>query len=1306
MAKGSGIVLRDVLDIREDVHSGDFKVELSAGFDGSAAGSIEQYVVTPQLQEQFSTALKLIRGALRKNTSYAAYLHGSFGAGKSHFLTVLHAVLNGDPAVQEKTRLRETVAEHADWLPGKSFLMTPYHLVGAVSLEAALLGGYVKTVRRLHPDAPTPLVYRSDSLLADARGLRASIGDEAFLRLLPAPKAPAVAPQQESDEAEDDDEDAPLTPIGIVPAQGWTTAALDAAFAAPAQDPRRDQLVRALFDGPLKSYGGSAGGDPEAFLSLDDGLSEISKHAQALGYDGVVLFLDELVLWLQAKMSNRAFINDEIQKLVKLIESSNPDRPVPIVSFISRQRDLSQLVGSDILGSDVENLQNALEYLKERFTVVDLEDSNLPDIIKERVLRPKRGQEAALEAAFAGIDKSGQLVKDVLLDGDGATGADWDDFRAVYPLSPALLNVLVALSGVLQRERTGLKLVQQLLEKNAGAEVGRLIPLGDLWDVLVTDTGAAFTKKLTQESESARRFHAKARHYLLGKYGSTDHPDFVADERFVKTVLLAALAPDVPALRRLTASRLAALNHGSVRSRTVPVRDKVVERMKALQLEFPTELRTEGKDDPVFSLHLSDLDVEPILDAVVGEDKVGVRRTWVHDQLWAQLGLAGRQGALLDERTVVWRGSERTVEFVFGTVRDRRTVADEAFEPATGGHARIILDCPFDDGHTPAEAFHRVGELSHSGRQEPVLVWLCDYFSEQRKAQLGRLMRINFLLERDRLSEYTRNFRPDDRHKARKQLEVGRETLTENLLASLREVYGLAEAKEGTLGAEVTDGRHVLSLQPEYPRPQPEGSKPFDQAVTQLADGLFAALYPQHPDFGPGPGGTPRAVTPAELKKTLEWITLATDDGGRVTITDKQQLRTVKRIVEPLELGAVHDGPLILRNDWRARITQAANLHHEHGDLLVEDIRKWITGTDQNCLGYSGLDPQVVSLLIAVYALLDDRTWVLYGTPQESAPALGDMGPGWELRAQELPSPDEYATARDQAARLFGAPAKPALFARNIRALATEVLAKAKAWEETVGGVRSTLRRHAPLLGLADGPTDPRTAQLLEAANVLARLVRHPDDPTALVRELASLSYETPAPDLSHAMDSSKAVQTALNDTDWKLLTSVRELGGRDDSVGDRAQRLLERIAEAARAPERERSLVPALDQVRERGLNLLNEALNLERPAPEPQPPVSTTDPEQITLSEHGTPPVSSESGAQNTDRGADPRTPWDPQPSTGGATPLPAPRRITGPGALKDGLTGVREEIEAFHLAHPHTPVDIYWRPVDSGPSSEDSQ
>lgn len=1283
MAMGSKIALRDVLDIKEDVHAGDFKVELSKGFSASSAGTVEEYVVTPQLREQFEIALRLIRSAVKKNSSHAAYLHGSFGAGKSHFLSVLHAVLNGELATRKKPRLREVVAEHDEWLRGKNFLMVPYHLVGAANLESALLGGYANFVRDHHSGAPAPLVFKTDSLLSDARTMRASLGDEAFARLLPTAGAAA-----EPAAAEDG-----LSPIGAVSGTPWTAAELDAALSAPDGDPRRKRLVSALISGPMKAYANTVQGDTAAFVSLDDGLSVISKHARSIGFDGVVLFLDELILWLQARMRDRTFVNDEIQKLVKLIESSNPDRPVPIISFISRQRDLSQLVGSDILGSDVQNMEQALEYLKERFTVVDLEDRNLPEIIKERVLKPRPGQESVLEASFAGIDRFNPQVKDVLLDDGGATHADWDDFRRVYPLSPALLNVLVALSGALQRERTGLKLVQQLLEKNADAELGQLIPLGDLWDVLIDGTGAAFTDRLKHESEAAQRFHAKARHYLLEKYGRDDHPDFIADDRFVKTLLLAALAPDVPALRRLTGARLAALNHGSVRSRTVPVGTKVNDRMRALQGEFETELRAEGETDPVFSLHLSDLDIDPLLDTVAGEDKAGVRRVWLRDRLWEEFGV--REGQLVAEKEIIWRGTRRTAEFVFGNVRDPRDLADEQFTSATPGNIRFVVDYPFDDdGKYPTYDYQRVMELAKNGLSAATLVWLPDFFSEQRKAQLGRLMRINFLLERDRLADHTRNYPPDDRAKARRQLELGRDTLTRTLVGSLGEVFGIAEVKDGTTAAEVVDGRHVLSLQPEFPRPQPEGGKPFAENVLHLADGLFAALYPKHPDFGPDSNGRRKAVTTGELRTALEWITRAMDEGGRVEV-DTQHLKPVKRIVEPLELGTVHDGPLVLRADWRTRINQAAAQHQERGDLTVEDIRGWITKD----LGYGGLDKQATNLLIAAYALLDDRAWVYHSGPETAAPELSAIGPGWALRSQPLPSEEEYARARDRAARLFGIRSKPALFARSITKLAEDVRAKVEEYEKNVVGVRASLDRHAALLGLDSDAPAPRTAMLREAAGLLARLTRHGSDATALVRELAAASYATPDRDLATTMSTAADVLRALDDADagWRVLSNVSRLSDREDSLGDRARRLLGQIAEAARASEFERSLVPVLGSVRETGMAIVEAALDVERTDPL-LPPVPV--PDEIRLSRHGNPPVVSDPV-----RSLPPLGPQGPLDEPGTRAQARSARRIIGSGSspleslLAGQLDAVRKEIVEFRAANPDAPVEIIWRAVEDG-------
>lgn len=62
--------------------------------------------------------------------------------------------------------------------------MVPYHMIGAVEVESAILGGYARHVRSLHPDAPVPGFYMGEQLFADANSFRATMGDEVFFSRL------------------------------------------------------------------------------------------------------------------------------------------------------------------------------------------------------------------------------------------------------------------------------------------------------------------------------------------------------------------------------------------------------------------------------------------------------------------------------------------------------------------------------------------------------------------------------------------------------------------------------------------------------------------------------------------------------------------------------------------------------------------------------------------------------------------------------------------------------------------------------------------------------------------------------------------------------------------------------------------------------------------------------------------------------------------------------------------------------------------------------------------------------------------
>ena len=95
-------------------------------------------------------------------------------------MAVLHLLLQRHTAARSKEGLAGVVTKHDGWLKGKRFLLVPYHMIGQPSMEAAVLGGYVRRVLTLHPDAPIPGVYRAEGLFHDAKELRKTMGDVPF----------------------------------------------------------------------------------------------------------------------------------------------------------------------------------------------------------------------------------------------------------------------------------------------------------------------------------------------------------------------------------------------------------------------------------------------------------------------------------------------------------------------------------------------------------------------------------------------------------------------------------------------------------------------------------------------------------------------------------------------------------------------------------------------------------------------------------------------------------------------------------------------------------------------------------------------------------------------------------------------------------------------------------------------------------------------------------------------------------------------------------------------------------------------
>ena len=158
--------IADIFDLPERVHQGDFVLRLSEGVE-RADRTLNDYVVAEQLAGCFDDALSLIGSAVGANTSKGAYLHGSFGSGKSHFIAVLTLLLRRNAAARSIPRLAGAVAKSNAWTTDRRFLVVPYHMIGATGMESAILGRYAEHVRAIHPEAPTPGFYQADRLFEE-----------------------------------------------------------------------------------------------------------------------------------------------------------------------------------------------------------------------------------------------------------------------------------------------------------------------------------------------------------------------------------------------------------------------------------------------------------------------------------------------------------------------------------------------------------------------------------------------------------------------------------------------------------------------------------------------------------------------------------------------------------------------------------------------------------------------------------------------------------------------------------------------------------------------------------------------------------------------------------------------------------------------------------------------------------------------------------------------------------------------------------------------------------------------------------
>ena len=1164
-------LIRELIDIPDYVDKGAFVLRLAEGVQDPEA-TLKSYVVTEQLVRCFDDALNFIKGALQGRTSKATYLHGSFGSGKSHFMAVLHLILQGNPAARGIPELASVITKHNSWLEGKKFLLVPYHMIGAKDMESGVLGGYADFVRQLHPDASVPGVYRAEGLFQDAQNLRESMGDQVFFHRLNE-GAGGGGGWGELEAA-------------------WDADRFEAAVTAEPGSEARSQLVGALVEKFFRTYNIQAG-HGEAYLSLDKGLSVISKHAKSLGYDALILFLDELILWLASHAADLRFVHQECQKVAKLVEAQSPDRPVPLISFVARQRDLRDLIGDSIPGADRLNFSDALGWQEGRFHTITLEDRNLPAIAEKRVLRcHNESARKELDAAFEQTAKIREQVLNILLTSEG----DRAMFRKVYPFSPALVQTLIAVSSVLQRERTALKVMMQLLVDGRDTlQVGDIVPVGDLFDV-IAHGDEAFSQEMALHFDNAKRlYHQKLLPSLEQTHGRcedlerlpTGDPKRIAfrnDDRLVKTLLLAALVPQVETLRALNAEKLAALNHGTIKT---PIQGRegseVLRRCRGWAASVG-ELRIGEEVNPTIALQLTGVDTEGIIEQARKEDNQGNRIRLVRSLLFEELGV-DETGEFFLEHGFLWKNTQRRCELLFKNVRE----LPEASLSNDGDDWKLIIDWPFDEaGHGPRDDLSKLQAYRENHPEgAKTLCWLPAFLSHEAMKDLGMLVILQHVLSGERFGHYANHLSPTDRQAAKSLLENQRSVLQHRVRSHLESAYGVNTIESGSLDTahDLELNERFVSLLPGF-EPQPPAAADIGTAMQGFLSQALEHEFPAAPEFE-------TEVKANTVKKVYEEVQKAARaEDGRVFV-EQNKRAMLRQIANPLLLGEMgYDAThFVLGQHWKNHFTRKAA---EAGETItVGAMRKWMDEPRA-----MGLPKEAQNLVILVFADQTSRSFYLHGGPY--AASLTDLPKECELREQKLPAHDQWDVAVHRAGSIFGVAVSPLLNAVNVQTLHTQVGGKAREKAPHCQAYAKKLGERMIEMGVPAKDSDR-----MKTVEVTISLLGALQDASAnaTIDTLASAVVATSEEAMGGCVAKAETLFGVLDTANWDILQAISTL---QDHRQHEAEKVVLSVVEALKCDEHVVGLGARLTEAQSKATRLLTQQLltpELE-PKDKPTPP------------------------------------------------------------------------------------------------------
>lgn len=750
--------------------------------------NVRDYVITPAVGAALERLVdRIIASCVRQEAGQGHYLHGSFGSGKSHFMSILGLILENNPVVWEKDNeiIRSIENTHRGWLQEHPILVIPVYMLGQSTLRMAC---YNAANSRLQSLGKPPCEFSdAEKVIASFRAEGERYGGE------------IVFQQFEQ-------------------AKGITHKRFDRM--ANGDQEEKDTLAKAILEYRQAGRAEKVQLYPDKF---SEGMAALTRHAKTVGFSGVVFMLDELILYLTGK-SGRDYI-DEFNDLVALADNSALDRVVPLWTIVSKQRNIQETVPDD---SSQQRVFEAIDHHKDRFPeTTDLADTELIPIVQQRVLRIRSGMEdllhRAVEETINGLDneRRATLLQDFSM----------EDFRRVYPFHPALIRTLIDITARLSRERAAIRLLYELLiEKNPDLPIGSLIPFTSLFDVVFLPQGLT-GGSINPELDAVRQTYYDRLKPLIDDLFPNDPIKAERACLIAKTILLCGLTK---VLRNdITVERILHLNYQDLRGRTQLGAYAAIDRILS-ELDNRSELVRFNRNpkNPALGVVSISLASGVQLTDVLKRVQVNWRqRLEAFNSLMKVLMNRPIQNSEIPNYECSWRGTKRRGKVRFINIAE--LTFDQMVIP-TGTEFVLFIDIPFeaDKGHPRDEDMKVIERARAKLHPDPVGFWLPAEFTSDDIRDLEEYAKILELESNPNtyLEDYGRTQRQALESKLVGQKIAKVRALSDRMI----QVYKGSGATVTFLDPTITPTMDADSL---------------GALLDRIGSTIFDRLYPYHPRF-------------------------------------------------------------------------------------------------------------------------------------------------------------------------------------------------------------------------------------------------------------------------------------------------------------------------------------------------------------------------------------------------------------------------------------------------------------------------